>query len=141
MKIYIASSWRNQHGVTMLTLLLRKKRYEVISWIENNYKEFHNHVTKKQSFEDWVNSPDANESFVFDTEGATKCDLFIYYAPAGKDACCELGAAWAMNKPIIGLFAKGEDLGLMRKMITRWYPTIDELLDGLDEFAEFSGNK
>ena len=86
MDIYIASSWKNQHGVEMLTQLLREKSHNVISWVENNFGEDHNHVTKKFSFEEWVNSEESDQSFKFDTDGARKADLVIYYGPAGKDA-------------------------------------------------------
>lgn len=61
MKIYIASSWKNQPGVEMLTKLLRYKDCEVISWIENNYGENHNDVTKKFSFEEWVTSSESDQ--------------------------------------------------------------------------------
>jgi len=54
--IYIASSWKNQHAVEMLTTLLRQLGFVVLSWIENNYGETHNHVTKKFDFETWVNT-------------------------------------------------------------------------------------
>lgn len=135
MKIYIASSWKNQHAVEMLTALLRDKNHEVISWVENNYGEDHNHVTKKFSFEDWVNSTEADQSFEFDTNGATKSDLVIYLGPSGKDACAEVGAAWASGVPIIGLFAKGEDLGLMRKMMQRWYTRYTDILAAVEVHA------
>ena len=112
----------------MLTFILRLKGHEVISWIENNYGENHNHITKKFDFETWVNTDESRQSFEFDIAGATTSDLMIYYGPAGKDACAEMGAAWAANVPIIGLYAKGEDLGLMRKMVYRWYGRYQDLL-------------
>lgn len=133
MKIYIASSWKNQHAVEMLTAILRDNNHEVISWVENNYGEDHNHVTKKFSFEDWVNSPEADQSFEFDTQGATQSDLVIYLGPSGKDACAEVGAAWASGVPVIGLYAKGEDLGLMRKMMLRWYDRYTDVIDAVEE--------
>lgn len=131
MRIYIASSWRNEHGVNLLTEALRAQGHEVISWIENNYGEFHNHVTKKLDFEAWVNSGESNQSFLFDTEGAATCDLFIYYAPAGKDAAAEAGIAYgSVRSPKMwALWAKGEDFGLMRKMFERIYRTTTDLLD------------
>jgi hypothetical protein len=135
MKIYIASSWKNQHGVEMLTALLREKGHEVVSWVENNYGEDHNHVTKKFSFEEWVTSPESDQSFEFDTDGATQSDLVIYYGPSGKDACAELGAAWASNVPIIGLFAKGEDIGLMRKMMSVWCYRYTEVLEEVAKYV------
>lgn len=136
MKIYIASSWKNQHGVEMLTALLRQNGHEVVSWIENNYGESHNHVTKRFSFEDWMLTPDSKKSFEFDTIGATTCDLLIYYGPAGKDACAEMGAAWAAGRLIIGMWAKGEDLGLMRKMVHVWCERIPDLLKTVEFYAK-----
>lgn len=135
MKIYIASSWKNQHAVEMLTALLREKGHTVASWVENNYGEDHNHVTKKFSFEDWVESAEADQSFQFDTKGATQADLVIYLGPSGKDACAEVGAAWGCGVPIVGLYAKGEDLGLMRKMMTHWYDRYTEVLWFVDVLA------
>lgn len=136
MKIYIASSWKNQHGVEMLTEFLRRNGHEVISWVENNYGENHNHVTKKFDFEDWIKSGEAIQSFLFDTNGATKSDLVIYYAPSGKDACAELGAAWASGVTILGLYAKGEDLGLMRMMVVSWFNRYTDLLSAVEAIAE-----
>lgn len=133
MKIYIASSWKNQHGVEMLTTLLRNGGHEVVSWVENNYGEDHNHVTKKFDFETWVLSKESEQSFQFDTVGATTCDLFIYYGPAGMDACAELGAAWASDVTIFGLQAKGNDLGLMRKMVSQWFTRYSDLLIAIDK--------
>lgn len=135
MKIYIASSWKNQHAVEMLTVLLRDNSHEVISWVENNYGETHNHVTKKFDFETWVNSDEAWQSFDFDTNGAMNCDLFIYVGPAGKDAAAECGMAYAKGIPMIGLHAKGEDFGLMRKMFTKWYGRYTELLEAVQSFV------
>lgn len=140
MKIYIASSWKNQHGVEMLTTLLREKGHEVVSWVENNYGENHNHVTKKFPFEEWVKTDEAEQAFQFDTFGATQSDLVIYYGPAGKDACAELGAAWAAGVEVIGLYAKGEDLGLMRKMVGHWFDRYTDLLGVIDRM-ESLGSK
>lgn len=134
MKIYIASSWRNQHGVEMLTDLLRQQGHEIISWIENNHEEWD--VVQNLGFDKWAYSEGGTCSFVFDTEGAMNCDLLIYYAPSGKDACAELGAAFGRCVPIIGLYAKGEDLGLMRRMMLNWYHSYRDLLLAVSEFAE-----
>jgi len=46
-----------------------------------------------------------------------------------------MGAAWAAGVPIIGLYAKGEDLGLMRKMALHWVDRIPDLLDRVDVLA------
>lgn len=134
MKIYIASSWKNQHAVEMLTALLRESGHEVMSWVENNFGETHNHVTKKFSFEEWVNSSESDQSFDYDTKGATTADLVIYLGPSGKDAAAECGMAWAKGIPIVGLWAKGEDFGLMRKMMLAWYNRYPDLLKAVNEY-------
>ena len=137
MKIYIASSWKNQHAVEMLTAELRKNGHDVISWVENNYGENHNHVTKKFDFETWVNSSDSNQSFDFDTHGAMSCELFIYVGPAGKDAAAECGMCYGQRWkgkiiPMLGLYAKGEDFGLMRKMFDGWFGRYTELIEAVN---------
>lgn len=132
MKIYIASSWKNQHAVEMLSLILRQSGHEILSFVENNYGEGHNHVTKKFDFETWVNSDASIQSFEYDTKGATQSELVIYISPSGKDAAAEIGAAWACGITILGLYAKGEDFGLMRRMITRWYERYTELIDAIN---------
>jgi hypothetical protein len=65
---------------------------------------------------------------------ATTSDLFIYYAPSGSDACAEMGAAWAAGVHIIGLYARGEHLGLMRKMASAWYTSLVELFVAIEKF-------
>jgi len=131
MNIYIASSWKNQHGVEMLTAGLRRRGYTVTSWIENNFGEKYTQQVEQMGFENWVQTEAAQKAFEFDTEGAQNCDLFIYYGPAGKDACAEMGIAWASNIPIFGLYAKGEDIGLMRLMARAWYMNVADLLSAI----------
>lgn len=135
-KIYIASSWKNVHAVELLTKELRTSGFEVISWVENNYGENHNHVTKKFDFETWVNSHDSDQSFVFDTTAAMTCDIFIYIGPAGQDASAECGLCYGQRLvgryiPMYGLWAKGDGFGLMRKMFDRWFERAEDLINVL----------
>lgn len=132
--IYIASSWKNQHAVELLTAEFRRLGYDVISWIENNYGEDHNHVTKKFDFETWVNSKESDQSFWYDVTGASTCDIFIYLGPSGKDASVECGICYGQKLsgkiiPMYGLFAKGEDMGLMRKIFDKWFDRWYTLVD------------
>lgn len=133
MKIYIASSWKNQHAVEMLTALLRERNHEVISWIENNYLE--TYTNKKFDFEQWVESNSADKSFDFDTDGAMNCDLLVYLGPAGKDAVAEAAMAFAKGKTVVGLWAKGEDIGLMRKMMSAWFDRYTTLLNFISSIS------
>jgi len=131
MKIYIATSWKNQHAVELLTARLRGMGHEVLSFVEKSAIFERDVLRGKMNFDDWVWSKDGEEKFRFDIEGATRCDLMIYISPAGTDAWAEVGAAWASGVSIIGLYAKGEPSGLMRRMIT-WVNSVEELLDSLD---------
>lgn len=125
--IYIASSWKHQHGVEALTSLLEAQGFFVISWIRNNYDE--GFASKQaQDFEQWVITKDAEKAFLFDTGGAMNCNLFIYYGNAGKDAAAECGMAFAKKIPMVALYSKGEDFGLMRKMFSHWFVRMAELL-------------
>lgn len=130
MKIYIASSWKNQHAVEMLTDALRAKGHEVLSFVENNHGEGHG-ADKPIPFEEWVKTDQAKRSFAYDTDGATRSDFVIYIGPSGTDAWAEVGAAWASGVPVLGLWAKGECAGLMRRMVS-WFHDFRELLNFFD---------
>lgn len=121
MKIYIAASWKHQHAVEMLTALLRERGHEVLSFVENNHGEQKGHEAtndgKPMPFDDWVWSSRGKASFEYDTNGAMNSDCVLYIGPSGKDAAAELGMAWAKGVKIIGLHAKGEDFGLMRRIV------------------------
>ena len=133
-KIYIASSWKNVHAVEMLTALLRERGYEVVSFVETNFYELS--VIQKIGLDAWVASENGLKAFEYDTNGATKTDLVIYISPSGKDAAAEVGAAWASGVPILGLFAKGEDFGLMRRMMKAWFNNYLELLCEFEKYLK-----
>lgn len=136
MKIYIASSWKNQHAVEMLTEHLREKGHQVSSFVENSYGEQAGHFATENGtpipFDKWVNSDRGKKSFEYDTNGATKSDLVIYVGPSGVDTWAEVGAAWASSVPVVGLYAKGESSGLMRRMVG-WFSDFRELLESIPD--------
>lgn len=128
--IYIAASWKHRHAVEMLTALLRERGHEVKSFVENNHGE----DVKPVPFETWVESVEAEESFRYDTGAAMRSDITIYIGPSGKDAAAEVGMAWACGRITLGLYAKGEDFGLMRKML-HWHRDHLDLLKTVDAYA------
>ena len=127
MTVYIASSWKNQHAVELLTARLRQQGHTVRSFIENRGKEEHGSETGAFDLDAWVASDEGAEKFENDTDGATKSDRVIYIGPSGTDAWAEVGAAWGAGVPVLGLWAKGEPAGLMRRMVA-WARSADELL-------------
>ena len=135
MKIYIASSWKNQHAVEMLTWLLRADRHTVLSFVENNQEEQPSRIIKSDKeipFEEWVWSDLGERSFKYDTEAAKTVDLVIYIGPSGPDAWAEVGIAWGAGKRILGLHAKGEQIGLMRRMV-HWKHSFKDVLLAVNE--------
>lgn len=124
MNIYIASSWKNQHAVEMLTARLRQLGHEVHSFVENNNFEHERNIP----FDEWVWSAEGQQSFEFDTSACINSDLVIYVGPSGCDAWAQVGAAWASGTTVFGLISKGEQIGLMRRMVT-WFRSVDELIE------------
>lgn len=138
MKIYIASSWKNQHAVEMLTAELRRISDKIIvnSFVEMAV-ETEGRDGMKFDFVEWINSPDGEKKFLFDIDSAMFADLLIYIGPSGTDAWAEVGAAYANGVPIMGLWAKGEPAGLGRRMVHKWHNNYVELLrDIQDNFSE-----
>lgn len=139
MKIYIASSWKNQHAVEMLTDLLRQRGHEIVSFVEKAISD-EGRSEIKFDVEKWISSEEGDEKFFYDIDGATKSDLVIYIGPAGTDAWAEVGAAYGAGVPITGLWAKGEPAGLMRKMVD-WFCDYRLLLKAVDEVDLLNSGK
>ncbi len=139
MKVYIASSWKNQHAVELITEQLRNRGCSVLSFVENNHGEQAGHLAvengKPVAFDEWCMSDRGLKSFEYDTLGATQSDLVIYVGPSGCDAWAECGAAWAKGVPIFALHSKGEQVGLMRRM-ARWFYNVRELFEAVDAALE-----
>ena len=133
MIVYIASSWKNQHAVEMMTDLLEGRGHEVLCFVRQEHAP-----SQKQrvTFEKWVRSDDAAACFTYDTVGATQSDVVLYISPSGTDAWAEVGAAWAAKVPIVGLWAKEEQAGLMRYMVTTWCDEYKAALDKIDSLKE-----
>ena len=130
MRIYIASSWKNQLAIELLTMELRRRGHEVISFVEQA-------LADELVFDDpnWIWTEQGESKFQFDLDGATKSDLVIYVAPSGTDAWAEVGAAYGSGVPIIGFYAKGEGQGLMQRMMFSWLHNAADLLSAVDGFA------
>lgn len=131
MRIYIASSWRNQHAVEMLAERLTDDGHDVVSFIAEARRVEGDNILAARDVEEWIMSPDGERRFRYDLDGACRSDVVIYLGPSGTDAWAEVGAAFACGVPILGLWAKGEQAGLMRRMVTRWFTDYRALLSSL----------
>lgn len=130
MKIYIASSWKNYHGVELLTWHLEKAGHEVLSFVRKAVAD-EGRTNLKFDVEAWIMSESGADKFAYDVISATTADLLIYLGPSGVDAWAEVGAAYASGVPIYALWTKGEQAGLMRRMAA-WFKDVFELLEAVE---------
>ncbi|MFH1567798.1 MAG: hypothetical protein ABIL09_07335 [Gemmatimonadota bacterium] len=131
MVIYIAASWKHAHAVRMLTDLLRADGHVVMSFPETEGQPQSGVVG---NLEEWIWSEDGERCFVFDTDCAASANLVIYIGPSGTDAWAEVGIAWGKGIPIWGLWAKGEQAGLMRRLVTEWFADHRALVKQLRDY-------
>jgi hypothetical protein len=133
MHIYIAASWKHQHAVEMLSTLLEEQGHNVLSWLREGRPE--EAFLSRLELEHFINSEEGGRIFDFCSEAATNCDLVIYLGPSGCDAWAEVGAAYGRNVPILGLLAKSEEVGLMRRMIRSWHNSVEDLLQTVQKMS------
>ena len=127
MKIYLASSWRNEFYPDVLAML-REWDYDVydfrrpvpgclpFTWeeIDPNYRKW----TSRQ-FADALNTSDAATQFCNDFRAMQQADVFVGVAPFGRSASMEMGWAAGSGKPAILYFpTENNEMGpeLMAKM-------------------------
>jgi len=132
-QLYIASSWKNVHAVKMLTEKLRAAGFKVASFVENAYEE-NLFPAGKFDFDEWIASDLGQKAFEYDTDGARLSDAIVYLSPSGCDAWAEVGIAWGSHVPVFGLHAKGEQVGLMRRLVVEWFKDHNELIAALQLF-------
>ena len=130
MNIYIAASWKHQHAVEMLSERLEAKGHTVLSWLREGRPE--EAFLSRRELEHFILSDEGKRVFDFCANSATGCDLLIYLGPSGCDAWAEVGAAYGRGVPILGLLAKSEDVGLMRRMVHSWHSSVTGLLQAVD---------
>lgn len=138
MRIYVASSWRNQFQPRVVDTL-RGAGHEVydfrhprpgdygFSWgdIAANWQEW----TPEQYLKG-LSSPIAEAGFASDMEGLRWCDAVVAVQPFGRSASLELGWACGAGKVTVLLLAPGEP-ELMVKMCDYICLSINEVLDSL----------
>jgi hypothetical protein len=145
MKIYVASSWRNEkqpevvralraagHDVydfrnPMATGGNRGRRGKGFSWseISPDWQKW----TPEQYIEA-LDHPAARDGFGSDMDALKWCDACVMVQPCGRSASLELGWCAGAGKPTIILLAPGEP-ELMVLMATELVTTIEELRDAL----------
>lgn len=120
----------------MLTTLLEERGHEVVSFVRKAVDNAEISASGgKLAVDEWIASEDGRKKFEYETDGATQSDLIIYIGPSGIDAWAEVGAAWGSDRIILGLWAKGEQVGLMRRLVDIWVSDYRELLEQIEALS------
>ncbi|MBA9078965.1 hypothetical protein [Rufibacter quisquiliarum] len=138
MKIYVASSWRNDIQPAVVALL-RAAGHEVydfknphgntgFSWsqIDPNWQQW----TDEQYLEA-LNHPIAVAGFKSDFDAMHWADACVLVLPCGRSAHTEAGWMQGMGKPTIALLAGGEP-ELMYKIFEACFTTVVEIKEHLE---------
>lgn len=138
MKIYVASSWRNEQQPDVVTLL-REARHEVYDFRhpEPGDDGFHWSMIDP-SWQSWdaerfryhLDHVIAQKGYEKDLEAMEWADAFVLVMPCGRSAHLELGWAAGAGKPTIILLANGEP-ELMYKMATMLCVDMREVVEAL----------
>lgn len=119
MKIYIASSWKNQKAVIALAEYLERYGFEVDAFCRSNNKRYAFHWSELVDDEDDLANYDAIEmladtrtqrAFKEDRKWLDWSDCVIMLMPCGRSSHLEAGYAKGQGKLlyIYGAFPKGE---------------------------------
>jgi nucleoside 2-deoxyribosyltransferase len=134
MDIYIASSARNLHGVQLLRNLLSGRGHRVLDWTALA-PPLPDHLSPEER-RMALDSDERGEIFAFCAKACKEADALIYLGPAGQDAACEVGMAFAAGVPTIGLAAPTEKPGLiLNRAIRHWAANIEDSLKLIDSLA------
>lgn len=128
MNVYIASSARNLHGVQLLRDALAERGHRILDWTALA-PPLPDHLSPEERRRA-LDSDERGEIFDFCSKACREADVLIYLGPAGQDAACEVGIAYAAGIPTIGLAAPTEKPGLiLNRAVSFWAADVRDCLD------------
>ena len=135
MRIYVASSWRNQQQ-PLVVARLREEKHLVYDFRDPNAGFHWSQIDP--NWQDWtpgrfranLEHPLAMEGFAADFHAMHQSDTFVLVMPCGRSAHLELGWAAGAGKRTIILLSDGEP-ELMYKMADRICVSLDEVVECL----------
>ena len=140
MKIYVASSWRNEYFSTLVELL-RGAGYEVYDfrnpgdggdgfrwsdisadWLEWSPREYRDEL---------MNNPRCDRQFANDVNAMESCDACVLLLPSGRSAHTEAGWFAGRGKKVIVHIPVKQEPELMYRLFDAVTTTESELLEAL----------
>lgn len=140
MKIYIASSWRNEYYPEVV-LKLREAGLDVYDfrYPPSGDQGFHwNNVSDKwldwtpEEYRDNLKHPLAERQFKNDIEAMESCDACVMVLPCGRSAHAEAGWFAGKGKKTIAYIPAKQEPGLMYKLFSAVSCSIEEVIDCLN---------
>lgn len=152
-KIYVASSWRNQHQQKVVKVL-QQDGHEVYDFKNPPHGQGGFHWSEidlgwkfwtPQKYRECLNHQIAKEGFKSDYDAMLWADIFVGVQPFGRSASLEMGWAAGKGKKTILLLENGEP-ELMVKMLDNICCSLEEVRDLLSVPSNFNkrrdcGNK
>ena len=144
MKIYVASSWRNEALQQMMVKLLRLDGHEVYDFRNPEpgndgfaWSEIDREWLKwsPEQFRKALDHPVAAAGFKLDMDALKACDACVLVLPCGRSAHLELGYAVGAGKKTIVLAVSDTEPELMYLMCDHFVMHPDEVCDLLKEPA------
>lgn len=143
MKIYVASSWRNERQPSVVQAL-RQAGHEVYDFrnpapdndgfrwteVDPEWK-----VWSPERFRDMLGHPVAEAGFKLDMDALRECEACVMVLPCGRSASLEMGYAIGAGKHTLILLADGEP-ELMFKMADHLCVSLDEVVAVLDAIED-----
>lgn len=135
MKIYVASSWRNERYPAIIKML-KSNGYDVYDFRnpEPGYHGFHwSEIDidwlywSNEEYRKSLNHPVAEKGFNSDFKAMQESDVFLGVMPFGRSASLEMGYAAGQGKTTILLLSDAEP-ELMVKMLIYLCVDMDEVL-------------
>ncbi len=141
MKIYLASSWRNEQQPVVLAAL-RAAGHEVYDFKNPapgntgfGWKQCNPNPPPWSAVEtiEVLNTPTANSGFEFDFNAMQWADAIVMLQPCGRSAALELGWACGARKLTIALLADGQEPELMLKMADFLCASVEQVIAQLTD--------
>lgn len=139
MKLYVASSWRNQYYPETVERL-REAGFDVYdfrnpptghefkwSMVDENYMEWTPAEYRKQL----NSSPLATQQFRNDIEAMESCDACILVLPCGRSAHTEAGWFAGRGKKVVAYLPEKVEPELMYSLFTDVCDTLDGVIEAL----------
>jgi len=132
LKIYLASSWRNQLAVELMTRKLEQMGHVGLS----NGRTLWTLARTRNQMSGRFETNIARKAYHDVTSMISAADLIVYLGPGDADVWAEIGHAKALGKTIFGVWAANEQITISRWAVTAWVSSNCELIRHVNLFHE-----